>query len=93
MEHDMEYEKTVRQVRRMEKTARLKKIFTISLFSVLLSLVVLYAVRVENRISELANAQNVIVFRNDETTVVTDTCPAENNIADNTDDVTTEVDA
>ena len=89
----MEYEKTVRQVRHMEKTARLKKIFTISLFSVLLSLVVLYAVRVENRISELANAQNVIVFRDDETTVVTDTCPAENNIADNTDDVTTEVDA
>ncbi len=92
MEHDMEYEKTVRQVRRMEKTARLKKIFTICLFSVLLSLVVLYAVRVENRIAELANAQNVIVFRSEETTAATDADSVENNdVTDNFGGAATEV--
>lgn len=64
MDFDEEYQNTIKKFARLDKIARIKKIFLICLFSALLSALVFYAFRIERKISDLSQLQSVIVYKN-----------------------------
>lgn len=90
----LEYLDTERRLDRLDRRLKFRKAFYISLVAVLLCGLVIYAVRIERKISALSEQQPVIIYINNETTAesltVDITEPFTNYIENSTIPVTTE---
>lgn len=72
MNSEISYEKTVEKYERMERIRKIKKVSVITLFAVLLVSIVFYAISIERKITDLANAQMVAIYEVGNTTVSVD---------------------